>query len=62
MPALKRPSQSLYEDGEDSEEEDLGVNSAHSELRQDNVNPPSPVITLYTDIESAKEAEALNGT
>ena len=62
MPALKRSSQSLYDDEEDSEEEEFGVESARSELRQDNVSPPRSFVNPYTDTRSAKEAKTLNGT
>ena len=62
MPVLKRSRQSLYEDEEDSEEEELGVGRAHSELRQDNVRPPGLLIKVHTDTQSVQEAEALYRT
>ncbi|MCJ1432580.1 Structural maintenance of chromosomes protein 6 [Xylographa pallens] len=56
MPALKRSRQSLYEDEEDSEEEEFGVESARSELRQDNPKKPRLSIGIeeISDIDSSE--------
>ena len=65
MPALKRSRQSLHEDEESEEEEEeevLETESARSELRQDNVNPLTSLLGLYTDTQSAKKAETLDRT
>ncbi|MCJ1378067.1 Structural maintenance of chromosomes protein 6 [Xylographa soralifera] len=56
MPALKRSRRSLYEDEEDLEEEVLGVESAQSELRQDNRKKPRLSMGLeeISDIDSSE--------
>ncbi|MCJ1398655.1 Structural maintenance of chromosomes protein 6 [Xylographa trunciseda] len=56
MPALKRSRQSLHEDDGDSDEEVLEVQSAHSELRQDNRKKPRLSIGLeeISDIDSSE--------
>ncbi|MCJ1390845.1 Structural maintenance of chromosomes protein 6 [Xylographa bjoerkii] len=58
MPALKRSRQSLYEDEEDSEEEVLEVQSAHSELRQDNRKKPR----LSTGLEEISDIDSSEGS
>lgn len=57
MPALKRTRQPLYDADEEEEEDIIDVDSARSEVRQDNVESPLCVLVdLDTDSFVAKEA------